>query len=279
MICRGKLAVCGGGYRMCVPFWGEIYTSQLFFLISQDLNRIKVHILVRIVLVYVQSLANQLASLKRNTGHFFRRFTGHELLQDFVNQQDLAFKTIGKFYLSLHDVMSLFSRVTFFNSCNKMTPWRLLRWKPISVFCWGCFRKGLRLRESTSTSRLFSDRNRSSHEKLLGNFPRFQPLTFMVEMLGSTSQGYIRQVQAPDPAINKVTTPIGLLHPHFPIFLGPFIGGYNPISPPCISLILRGPPCRQWVLWMWISLVQKERIQTSHSPWKSKSPDFRVEAK
>ena len=71
---------------MCVPFLGENYTSQLFFLIFQDLNT-----LVGIVLVYVHSLAN--ASLKRNAGHFFRRFTGHELLQDFVNQQDLAFKT------------------------------------------------------------------------------------------------------------------------------------------------------------------------------------------
>ena len=132
---------------------------------------------------------------------------------------------------------------------------------------------------STSTSRLFSDRNRSSPKKLLGNFPRFQPLTFMVEMLGSTSQGYIRQVQAPDPAINKVTTPKRVISPPLTHVFRPFIGDYNPISPPCISLVLRGPPCRQWVLWMWISLVQNERIQKSHSPWKPKRPDFRVEAK
>jgi len=91
----------------------------------------------------------------------------------------------------------------------------------------------------------------------------------MVEMLGSTSQQCIRQVRAPDPAINiinKVTTPKRGISPPLTHFLGAIYRGYNPISPPCISLVLRGPPCRQWVLWMGIRLVQKEKIRKSHSP-------------
>ena len=60
----------------------------------------------------------------------------------------------------------------------------------------------------------------------------------MVEMLGSTSQGYIRQVRrAPDSAINKVTTPKRGISPPLTHVFRPFIGGYNPISPPCLSLV------------------------------------------